>query len=984
MSKPKASGFKKTVLSASVATALGMGGASNSLADIYEFSFDNGGCGVDHTADFDSGGGVIDHTGDIFGPCTGQGDGVFTMLDPGGVVLQNTSYPYYGSTTWGYGLRTQIGGSVTTGLNGKLSIETKTGVGSAVIPPFEFFNKGAAVASNLLFKATTANGDGTFVDGLMLANMSFAWNGNVITTQVVWDAAGLFAELPTLADGPTITIGAVYDATSCTASGVCATPASEGIKKNKYPLGPAPIATSSFNTVGQSGVPTVLADLSKGTDDGIGGSPMDNGPFSGFNANFDFNTLTLTGYNDTTSPTLTITPGTRSVSINEGESFDATNPPGFAVTCTDAADGTETLPEGSNGNIFIDANTVITRDGTTIVGAVDGNTVGVYDIVYACNDNAERVARGDVLNPTNPGTAAVPNFATRSNNNSNSITLTVTVNSVGTPVITLLGSATVTHEACTEYTDAGATAVDGLGGAISPVVVTDNDSIIGPANILNVTEKTATIDYDITDNSVPAIQLTRTVNITDTLGPVITIEGGSDIILESSEDPAKNGSYTIPVATAVDANGDCNPVGGNAVTADTVNFSIDEGSDTAFTVLKYFATDSSAAENETQADQNVTVFRSEPVITLNGSSILTLQLGDVYDEEGIDVRDLQDGTLTAVTTSGTTAGTAIPPANNGSGLSGNLTHTIAITDENGDPLTSIDTSVSGGPYTVTYSVVDSDTHAATEVTRTINVGAFAENANFTMLDPDGLKVDGAVDVTVTWDGNSTSDIASTDFNMTIASATPTKFKGFPWVAHDIRTFLPGTYKFDTTCTLDQLRSGVVECNNPLPVDDEDKVQKERYAEMTVLTGQIGAHMLFNWGKTDPASGCGVKSCNIDVVVVWNQNAQWTSPNPDLPRTNQIYQGLPGEVGPALDAIFDLVSTDPDGDLANGVAMVDGPFIGFNANFNFNPDKTTSAEAIKMTAPDTKLGSMSWAGLIAGLLSLLSLGVYRKGVNRKVN
>ncbi len=202
-------------------------------------------------------------------------DGLFTMLDSTGTALQNSSYPYYGDPTWGYGLRTQI--------TGTMSFDTDTGAGTGTITPFEFFNGGPAVASDVSFQAI---GDGAGNPGsLMLGNMLFSWGGNSISTQIVMDASGLFAEIPTLG------VGDVYDASTCTASGACATPASDNIKKSRYPIGPVPIATSSFNTAGQTGYGTTIGQLSLGTDDGIGGSPMDNGPFSGFNANFDITSI---------------------------------------------------------------------------------------------------------------------------------------------------------------------------------------------------------------------------------------------------------------------------------------------------------------------------------------------------------------------------------------------------------------------------------------------------------------------------------------------------------------------------------------------------------------------------------------------------------------------------------------------------------------------------------------------------------------------
>jgi len=229
--------FKKSVLSVALVSALG---AASAQADVIDMDY----------------------------------VGLFTMLDPGGTVLQNTSYPYYGDTTWGYGLRTQIAGT--------MSFDTATGAGSGTVEPFAFFQKGDAVASGVEFQSIGG--------GLMLGAMTFTWNANVISTQIVLDGSGLFGALA----GGIPPVGAVLDQAACAGGLPCATPASNLAKKGKYPIGPVPIATSTFNTAGQTGVGTTLSQLSLGTDDGIGGSPMDNGPFSGFNANFDITSVTVT------------------------------------------------------------------------------------------------------------------------------------------------------------------------------------------------------------------------------------------------------------------------------------------------------------------------------------------------------------------------------------------------------------------------------------------------------------------------------------------------------------------------------------------------------------------------------------------------------------------------------------------------------------------------------------------------------------------
>jgi len=201
--------------------------------------------------------------------------GLFTMLTPTGTQLQNTSFPYYGDPTWGYGLRTQISGT--------MQINTSSGFGTVTVNPFEFYDKGRTYIYDFSLQSIGGN--------LMIGNLTWNFGSSLISSQLILDASGLISELP----GST-TPGGIYDASTCTVSGACALPASDGIKKGKYPIGPVPIATTSFNTTGQTGYGTTLGQLSLGTDDGIGGSPMDHGPFSGFSNNIDFTSLTVVTY----------------------------------------------------------------------------------------------------------------------------------------------------------------------------------------------------------------------------------------------------------------------------------------------------------------------------------------------------------------------------------------------------------------------------------------------------------------------------------------------------------------------------------------------------------------------------------------------------------------------------------------------------------------------------------------------------------------
>lgn len=207
--------------------------------------------------------------------------------------------------------------------------------------------------------------------------------------------------------------------------------------------------------------------------------------------------------------------------------------------------------------------------------------------------------------------------------------------------------------------------------------------------------------------------------------------------------------------------------------------------------------------------------------------------------------------------------------------------------------------------------------------------------------------------------------------MTIASKGPQPFFGSAWTAHHVRVYGQGTYTFDTTCTVQQLETGVTLCNNPLDIKN---LQTVRDLVMVVGAGQVGAHMLFNWST----------STNIDVINVWNRNDVWADPDGTASLKNNLWQGAAG-LAPALDANWELVSTDANGDSVNGSPMIDGPFNGYYANFNSKPDKTATCDdgtdppcTVVVQADDTPLGngSLNWLTLI-GLVPLISLLRSRK-------
>ncbi len=152
--------------------------------------------------------------------------------------------------------------------------------------------------------------------------------------------------------------------------------------------------------------------------------------------------------------------------------------------------------------------------------------------------------------------------------------------------------------------------------------------------------------------------------------------------------------------------------------------------------------------------------------------------------------------------------------------------------------------------------------------------AYAASATgtFTMLDPNGGTVGVFNDVT--------GSIGGGTFNV----ASPSPFFGLNWTAHDGVTFGPGTY------TIDTIEGGV-------------------YTGITVGPGQVGGHILFDWGTTT----------NIDVVMVWDVSV------------GPCAYGANAGTGTCVN----YYSTDVDGDGIRGLGMIDGAFPGFNANFDLS-------------------------------------------------
>lgn len=199
-----------------------------------------------------------------------------------------------------------------------------------------------------------------------------------------------------------------------------------------------------------------------------------------------------------------------------------------------------------------------------------------------------------------------------------------------------------------------------------------------------------------------------------------------------------------------------------------------------------------------------------------------------------------------------------------------------------------------------------------------------DSANFTALTLNGMTLSGSNDVHMQWDGSGYS--ASSDYtgpggasNVTLSSTTA--FYGHIWTAHDVQIFVPGSYSFDTALGGGNAESGIM--------------------NVTVGTGQLGMHLLFDWNgglNTDMfvvlarnslfgsgigrsvagVTAAGANNCDAGAIL----NCLWDGP------------GFGSDGQPAGNKVWSLATVDGNGDGVMGVPTANGgPISGYNFSFN---------------------------------------------------
>src|SRR5690606_25471593 len=208
-------------------------------------------------------------------------------------------------------------------------------------------------------------------------------------------------------------------------------------------------------------------------------------------------------------------------------------------------------------------------DAANLTPSFDGSTtVLTWQMSGAVTDSSPLTGINTIPDYTFPvGTTTIAYTADDGLGNIEQCSFTVTITDNEAPTITLTGPDTVTIEACTAYTELGATATDNCSGVGS--VVIDNSSV--DTNSVG----SYTVTYNVTDvEGNPATQVTRTVNVVDTTAPNavcqnITVQldaSGNASITAADINNGSNDNCGVASVSINQTDFDCGDVGNNTVT----------------------------------------------------------------------------------------------------------------------------------------------------------------------------------------------------------------------------------------------------------------------------------------------------------------------------------------------------------------------------------------------------------------------------------
>lgn len=305
-------------------------------------------------------------------------------------------------------------------------------------------------------------------------------------------------------------------------------------------------------------------------------------------------------------------------------------------------------------NVARTANEITNSYNTPLSGTENG-LVGYYKLdegtgniatdssPFANNGTIHNIEPADWISSVPNGMSSTSNQVTLTiedeAGNSSTATANITVVDNIDPTLTITNG-DVTHEAFTTYTDAGATTTDNCSSSITSTI----NNV--PAN---PTPGTYTVVYTATDSSGNTVTATRTVTVTDTVAPSgYSITNVTDPVIPSNE-----------ATFSFEATGLENPSTYNWTITDSNNATITgSGSSTQATITQDVSTlaDGTLTISFTSTDPSsntgdaVTLTTTKdtngPVIVLTGTNPQTLELNNIYTEQGVtSVNDNIDGVL---------------------------------------------------------------------------------------------------------------------------------------------------------------------------------------------------------------------------------------------------------------------------------------------------------------------------------------------------
>lgn len=267
-----------------------------------------------------------------------------------------------------------------------------------------------------------------------------------------------------------------------------------------------------------------------------------------------------------------------------------------------------------NNPIYVNRGTVYTDQGATATDTIDGNV----NVAVQHNVDIDKV-----------GTYTVYYTAVDSVANQTTATRTVyVIIDITPPVIELEGESEISIAFGSDYNDAGATAIDNVDGKIAPTITKNsvNPNKIGDYEVV----------YTASDDAGNESTKTRKVHVVeDVTPPTITLYGKNPMLIDVGT------TYSDAGAIATD---DLDPNIEVSVMNDTVDTSV-----AGNYFVMYVATDHSG-NTATKKREVVVSDKTPPVITMHGSSVVTVPYLVGYSDEGAKAFDNVDGSVEVVTT----------------------------------------------------------------------------------------------------------------------------------------------------------------------------------------------------------------------------------------------------------------------------------------------------------------------------------------------